>query len=144
MMNALAAMFAAPAAGAVVGLARSGVAAVAEPFELLLKAAAQRAESANETSRDSRRGDEHKEGESIRERLAGKLQGLLSSIGALAGDVVTLRLDDLTGGVSVGDEHPLAGLLEMELAKDPQIAADMARLAELEVDDPEWQFELGA
>ena len=142
MMNVLAAMFAVPAAEAVVGLARSGVAAAAEPFELLLKAAAQRAENAKESSNDSHRGDENEEGESIRERLAGKLQGILSSIGAVASDVVTLRFDEMTGDVEVGDEHPLAVVLEAELAKDPQIAADMARLAELEGDDPEWQFEL--
>lgn len=145
MMNALAALLAAPAAEAALGLARSGAAAVAQPFELLLKAAAERAEGAsNSTSRDR---DETEEGESIRERLAGKLQELMAAIGGAAGvasDAVTLRLDEITGAVQVGDDHPLAETLEAEFAADPQIAADLARLAELEGDDAEWQFEPAA
>jgi hypothetical protein len=142
MMNALAAMFAAPAAGAVVDLARSGVAAATEPFELLLKAAARRAEEADASNNGSHDGDEQADGDSIRQRLAGKLRDLLASIGGVAGDVVTLRFNQTSGGVEVGDEHPLAATLEAELADDPQIADDLGRLAELEGDDSEWQFEL--
>jgi hypothetical protein len=143
MMNTFAVMFAAPAAKAALGLARSGAAAAAEPFEMLLRAAAQRAENAGASS-NSPSSDENDEGESIRQRLAGKLQEIMAAMGVAAGDVVTLRFDETTGGVEVGDEHPLAGMLEAEIADDPQIAADLARLADMEGDDPRWQFQAAA
>jgi hypothetical protein len=144
MMNALAVLFAAPAAEAVVGLARSGVAAAAEPFEALLKAAAQRARSSDSSTSGTRDGDAGEEGESIRQRLADKLQSLLATFGGVASDVVTLRFDEFSGSVKVGADHPLASALEAEIAEDPQFVADMGRLAEMEGSDSEWQFETTA
>jgi hypothetical protein len=103
------------------------VKAVAMPFELLLKAASQSAESTAEAGAAEESTDE----QSLPQRVAQQLQQLLKSLGVQPGDRVTLGVDKGTGDVTAHD-HPLAAEIEAAINGDDSLKADLQQLAKAE------------
>ena len=127
-MNAISSLLAGPA----LDLTTRTVKAATVPFEVLLKAASQTAESTAESGTT----DEPTEKLSLPERVAQKLQELLQSLGVQPGDRVILGIDKRTGDVTAHD-HPLAAEIEAAINGDDALKADLQQLAKAEdVFDP--------
>jgi hypothetical protein len=68
---------------------------------------------------------------SLEDKVAGKLQKLLKSVGVSAGERVTLHVDKKTGAIKVDDDQPLAADIEAALRDDKELAGDLRRLAKV-------------
>jgi hypothetical protein len=123
-MNALFGLLAGPAAASVADAARSTAKLAATPFEVLLNAAVGGAEaSAAESDPVSADGSGD-----LQDRVARQLQQALESLGAVAGDELTIRVDN--EGFNVNGSPDAAGV-EDALRHDAQLAEDLRRLAEI-------------
>ena len=103
------------------------VKAAAMPFEMLLKAASQSAESTAKVGAAA----ESTEEASLPERVGQQLQELLQSLGVQPGDRVVLGVDKGSGDVSAQD-HPLAAEIEAAINGDATLKADLQALAKAE------------
>lgn len=134
-MDVLLSMLAAPAAKAAIGLAHRGATAAAVPFEQLLEAAMSRGGESAEQGEDA---------EALGARLAASLQHLLTSLGAAAGDVVSVRTDWASGQVEVAENHALAESIEQAIRRDRQLSGDLARHAQMKGQSSLLEIEIGA
>jgi hypothetical protein len=127
-MNAISSLLAGPT----LDFTTRTVKAAAMPFELLLKAASQSAESTAEAGAAEKSTEEA----SLPERVAQQLQELLESLGVQPGDRVVLGVDKGTGDVTAHD-HPLAAEIAAAINGDEHLKADLQQLAKAEdVFDP--------
>ena len=125
-MNALFGLLAAPAATSALDLAGRTADAASAPFELLMQMAMKSAEPTAAVEELA----EESETESLQQQVARQLQELLQSLGIAPGDRVTIEVDNATGDLEVGDDHPLAGPIEAALDSDAQLEENIRRLAE--------------
>jgi hypothetical protein len=122
-MNPISSLLAGPA----LDFTTQTVKAAAMPFDLLLKAASQSAESTAEASA----AEESTEEASLPERVAQQLQELLESLGVQPGDRVVLGVDKGTGDV-IAHDHPLAAEIEAAINGNDSLKADLHQLAKAE------------
>ena len=123
-MNPLVGLLAAPAAASVAEAAGKTAKLAAMPFELLLNAAvgAADANGAETNPVDGADGSGN-----LHDQVARQLQQALESLGARAGDELSIRIED--EGFSVNG--PDAARVEEGLRGDTQLAEDLRRLAEI-------------
>jgi hypothetical protein len=86
------------------------------------------------------------EATSLQERLSRQLQELLTAVGAEPDEEASIRFDEITGEIQV-DGHHSATAIEGAIKSNPQLIADLQRLAELQsqfdpsVSPTDWELE---
>lgn len=100
--------------------------ASAMPFEAFLNAA-RATTSAADSSDDSETEDGNSD--SLQDRVAVDLRKLLASLGVDEGDRVQLQVDRESGEITVGNNQPLAAVIQDALKQDKPLADDVRRLA---------------
>ena len=141
-MNTLFGIAAAPtAARSAVDATNSALNAFAQPFGKFFQAAGE----ADATASADAARNAH-EASSLEDRIARQLQELLASIGAEADEEALIRFDEYTGDLHV-DGHHSASAIEGAIKGEPQLMADLQRLATLHSEfDPsvspnDWELE---
>jgi hypothetical protein len=124
-MNALFGLLAAPAAASVAEAAGRTAKLAATPFELLLNAAVGGVDA---SAAEIKPIDDADVPADLQDRLARELQQVLESLGAAAGDELTIRVEN-EGFIVNGS--PDAARVEEALRNDPQLAEDVRHLAEI-------------
>jgi hypothetical protein len=142
-MSSLVSMLVAPSAAAAVDLGRALSHAAAGPFDRLLQRAIGEASRSGSTDEDQRGAADNDEAQWLRSKLVEKVQELASALGASEGEVVTLRYDGAAGELEIGGDSQAAPLVEEAIASDPEMAADLAALAELEDGELALTIEVG-
>lgn len=140
-MNSLFGLAALPAAGAAANAASGITTAITRPFGHFFQDAAEQATAVNAESEGAMA-----EANSLQDRLARQLQDLLTSLGVGPEEEVSIRFDESTGQVLV-DGHHASTAIQTAIQNDPQLIADMQRLAELHsqfdpnVSTEQWELE---
>lgn len=140
-MNSLFGLAALPAAGAAANVASGIGSAITRPFGYFFQEASEQATAVNAESEDAMA-----EASSLQDRLGRQLQELLSSLGVGPKEEASIRFDDTTGQVLV-DGHHASTAIQSAIQNDPQLIADLQRLAELHsqfdpnVSSQRWELE---
>jgi hypothetical protein len=119
----LAAPSAANAAGSLLERAFNGV---AEPFAMMLDAAAQVLAGEDEAATES--ADAGSYLNQLQVQLAGEIEKALSAAGVELTEPLTLRISPTDGNVEVVDDHPQRALIESALADESDLAEQLAEL----------------
>lgn len=125
-MNSLFGLAALPAAGAAANAVNGATNAITRPFGKFFQEAVEQTDPAADAQSDAVMA----EANSLQDRLARQLQELLTSLGVGAEEEASIRFDETTGQVMV-DGHHASSAIQSAIQNDPQLIADMQRLAEL-------------
>jgi hypothetical protein len=126
-MNTLFGLAAAPtAARATINATNNALNAFAQPFGKFFQTAVEEGDSTASAASAAAA----QEASSLEDRLSRQLQELLVAIGAEADEEASIRFDEITGEINV-DGHHSAPAIEGAIKGNPQLMADLQRLAEL-------------
>ena len=125
-MNSLFGLAALPAAGAAANAFNGATSAMTRPFGKFFQEAVEQSDPTADAESDALMA----EANSLQDRLARQLQALLTSLGVAADEEASIRFDQTTGQVMV-DGHHASSAIQSAIQSDPQMLADMQRLAEL-------------
>jgi hypothetical protein len=102
---------------------------VAEPFAMMLDAAAQVLAGEEEAATES--ADIGSNLDQWQVQLAGQIEKALSAAGVELTEPLTLRISPTDGNVEVVGDHPQRALIESALADEPDLAKQLAELLAL-------------
>jgi transposase len=122
----LAAPSAANAAGS---LLERTLESVAEPFAMMLDAAAQVLAGEEDATAESTDAASYLD--QLQMQLAGEIEKSLSAAGVELTEPLTLRISPTDGSLEVVGDHPQRALIESALADEPDLAAQLAELLAL-------------
>ena len=142
-MNTLFGIAAAPtAARATVNATNNALGALTQPFGRFFQAAVDEGE-ATASAESAALADE---ATSLHDRLSRQIQELLAAVGAEADEEASIRFDEFTGEINV-DGHHSAAAIETAIKNNPQLMADLQRLAALQshfdpsVSPADWELQ---
>lgn len=112
---------------------------VAEPFAMMLDAAAQVLAGEEDATAESTDAASYLD--QLQVQLAGEIEKSLSAAGVELTEPLTLRISPTDGSIEVVGDHPQRALIESALADEPDLAAQFAELfvlrQELNAEDDE-------
>lgn len=142
-MNTLFGIAAAPtAARATINATNNALSAVMQPFGRFFQAAV----DAGDATASAESEAQAQEAVSLHDRISRELQELLAAVGAETDEEAAIRFDDITGEINV-DGHHSAAAIETAIKNNPQMIADLQRLAQLQsqfdpsVSATEWELQ---
>jgi hypothetical protein len=141
-MNALFGLAAPKAAQVATNATSNALGAFTRPFGQFFQAAVEEGDA----SAGAASASAAHEASSLEDLISRRLQELLNSLGAEADEEALIRFDEITGEIHV-DGHLSSPAIEAALKNDPQLMADLKRLATLQSEfDPsvspaDWELQ---
>jgi hypothetical protein len=102
---------------------------LAEPFAMMLDAAAQVLAGEEEVANENTDAGSYLD--QLQVQLAGDIEKALSAAGVELNEPLTLRISPTDGNMEVVGDHPQRALIESALADEPDLAAQLAELLAL-------------